>query len=127
VPRAIAKRSGTEASWIAEQLDEIVTGMKTLVQSAMASTRQARERDQSRREKVLHEALVDFDRLWSEESNRINLCPAKQVLSQLNRRIQAAGSKAVSASALAKELRKDEIAGEMVTLVKEIEEDIGAG
>lgn len=43
VPRAIAKRSGTEASWIAEQLDEIATGMKTLVQSAMGSTRQARD------------------------------------------------------------------------------------
>jgi hypothetical protein len=127
VPRAIAKRSGTEASWIAEQLDEIATGMKTLVQSAMGSTRQARERDQSRREKVLHEALQDFDQLWSEESNRINLCPAKQVLSQLNQRLQAAGTKAVSASSLAKELRKDEIAVEMVTLVRAIEEEISAG
>lgn len=127
VPRAIAKRSGTDESWIATQLDEIVAGMKTLVQSAMGTTRQARERDQSRREKVLREALEDFDRLWDEESNRINLCPAKDVLSQLNQRIQASGAKAVSPVALAKELRKTEIATEMATVVEKIEDDIASG
>jgi hypothetical protein len=127
VPRAIAKRSGTEVDWIAEQLNEIAADMKTLVQSAMGSARQARERDQSRREKLLREALEDFDQLWSEEPNRINLCPAKEVFSQLNRRLQASGAKSVSPRALAKELRKDEIAAEMATLVRRIEEDIGAG
>lgn len=126
MPRAIAKRSGTDAAWVTELLAEIVIGMKTLVQSAMGSTRQARERDQSRREKVLREALEDFDRLWATEANRLGLCPAKDVLSRLNERMQAKGAKAISAVALAKELREDEIADEMVTVVREIEQDIAA-
>jgi hypothetical protein len=126
VPRALAKRSGTDVAWVTEQLADIVAGMKTLVQSAMGSTRQARERDQSRREKVLREALEDFDRLWAKEAGRLDTCPAKDVLSRLNERIQAEGAKAVSAVALAKELREDEVADEMATLVREIEQDIAA-
>lgn len=126
VPRAIAKRSRTEVAWVTEQLADIVLGMKTLVQSAMGSTRQARERDQSRREKVLREALEDFDQLWAKEANRLDLCPAKDVLSRLNERIQSDGGKAVSAVALARELREDEVADEMATVIREIEQDIAA-
>ena len=126
VPRAIAKRSGADVAWVTAQLADIVVGMKTLVQSAMGSTRQARERDQSRREKVLREALEDFDRLWAKEMNRLDLCPAKDVLSRLNERLQGEGAKAVSAVALAKELREDEVADELATVVREIEQDIAA-
>jgi hypothetical protein len=127
VPRAIAKRSGTDEAWVNQQVGEIVMDMKTLVQSSMGSARQARERDQSRREKVLREALEEFERLWSVHADRINLCPAKDVLSQLNARLQTAGAKAVSAVAIARELRDDEIADEMTMLIREIESDIESG
>ena len=126
VPRAIAKRSGADEDWVVTQLASIADGMKTLVQSAMGSARQARERDQSRREQVLLEALSDFDTLWANETRRLDLCPAKNVLSQLNRRLQADGMKAVSGVGLAREIRRAEIAGEMATLINEIEEQIRA-
>ena len=59
-------------------------------------------------------------------TRRLDLCPAKNVLSQLNPRLQADGMKAVSGVGLAREIRRAEIAGEMATLINEIEEQIRA-
>jgi predicted ATP-dependent endonuclease of OLD family len=123
-PRAMSKLSGADADWVADQLENIAAGMKTRVQSALANARQGRERDQSRREQILREALEDFDALWAEEENRLDLCPAKEVLSQLNQRLQASGKKAVSAVAIAREMREDEIPAEMAAVLRQIEDDL---
>jgi hypothetical protein len=126
-PRAVSRLAGVSAEWVVEELEEIAVEMKTRVQSALANARQGRERDQSRREQILYGALADFDTLWSHEEGRLDLCPAKEVLSQLNQRLQASGKKAVSAVAIARELREDEIPREMATVVRQIEDDILIG
>jgi len=92
----------------------------------MGSVRQARERDQSKRDKVLHEALRDFDRLWGAAGNRLFLCPAKEVVSELNQRLQTGGHNAVSPVGLARVLRQDEIPDEMTVVLGEIEAEIRA-
>jgi hypothetical protein len=112
VPAVIARCAKADQAWIEAQLQEIADGMKTLVQSRMGSARQERVRDQSRREKVLEEALWDFDRLWADPGERLLLCPAKEVLAELNRRLQKGGFSAVSATKLARNLKSSELAPE---------------
>jgi hypothetical protein len=124
VPSAIARCSGADPHWVEQALAEIVVGMKTLVQSRLGSSRQARARDQSAREKVLEEALRDFEALWREPKNHLALCPAKEVMAELNQRLQGAKHKAVSSVALARKLLPNEIALELADLVMEIEADI---
>jgi len=127
VPAAIARCCGADELWIAEQLGEIADGLRTVVQSRMGSTRQARERDQGRRERVLEEALRDFDASWAREERRLALCPAKTVITELNTRLQNEGHRAVSPRALAREMRLDEIADEVQGVIGEIEAEIVAG
>jgi AAA domain, putative AbiEii toxin, Type IV TA system len=120
-PSAIARCSGATEPWVEDQLQNIANGMKTLVQTGMATARTSRARDQSRREKMLGEALAAFDALWADPAGRRFLCPAKDVLSELNQRLQAEGHKAVTARRLAGDLRAAEIPAEAEQLVTDVE------
>jgi hypothetical protein len=125
-PGAISRCSGAHEHWIAEQLLDIANSLKTLVQSRMGSVRQARERNQGRRERVLQEALKDFDEAWRDEKARLRMCPAKDVIAALNERLQKAGHESVSAWELSISILKDEIADEVSGVLQEIEYEITA-
>ena len=59
-----------------------------------------------------------FDREWTSEAYRLKTCPPKQIISQLNIRLQASNKKAVSAIGLARAHRKSEVDPEMKSVLE---------
>jgi hypothetical protein len=62
-----------------------------------------------------------FDEQWVDEQFRIGTCPPKQIVARLNERLQAAGYKALSMTALARAHRVSEVPQEVVDVLSLIE------
>ena len=66
--------------------------------------------------------MKEFGAFWQAPENRLYACPAKEVLAELNKRLQGSGKKAVSARALAKSHVPYEIPQEMSAVLRAVEE-----
>ena len=72
--------------------------------------------------KVFDECGKELESIWDDPAERAARCPAKDLLSKVNNRLQKAGHKAVSAGALARHLRFSEIPDEMTRVLLRIDE-----
>lgn len=123
VPSTLARVSGASPDWTTQHLRAIADGMEHSVGARMIVERQQRGR-RDRAVQIAEAASRDFAAAWEDEQGRCLLCPAKDVLSALNRDLQTAGHRPVSARTLAKRMRRDEIAPEMLNLLSRIEEEL---
>ncbi|MDR7187179.1 energy-coupling factor transporter ATP-binding protein EcfA2 [Microbacterium trichothecenolyticum] len=121
-PSLLARVAGCPEEQITAWLNEITLGMETDVFS-----RQLQER--LSHDVAAHHHAVDvtssfkhsFDADWRDAAMRLNACPAKQVLSALNQRLQGSGCKPASVAGLARSIRVSEIPSEMSELLTVID------
>ncbi|MFN0153434.1 MAG: ATP-dependent nuclease [Gaiella sp.] len=124
-PSVIARLTDTTVSTIAEMLGNAVDGMRSSVFARLLEERQ-REASGSGRSRVsiTEEADREFETRWSDETSRIHLCPAKDVLASLNTVLQAAGHKSVSFRSLASEMSVEEIDRDVAQTIRRIEQAV---
>jgi predicted ATP-dependent endonuclease of OLD family len=122
-PNAIARLSNMKSSWVSKALSGIADGMKSHV---MAQTSDAWEREKTGAKKhssaVKEEVFQRFEQVWSAHPNRVCLCPAKQVLTELNKAIASSGKgKPVTVAGLARAMRREEIDPEMLKVLLRVD------
>jgi AAA domain, putative AbiEii toxin, Type IV TA system len=122
-PSVIARITGLTIESTSQMLDEIAQVMEGFVFARMHSERTQIERPTGKDPSTITERFKkEFDIFWQDPHNRLYACPAKDVITELNKRLQGSGKKAVSARALARSHQAYEIAPEMVAILRRIEE-----
>jgi hypothetical protein len=127
VPGAISRISGAPADVVDSMMWSVTDDLKRAVFSRMLFELQEGSLRSTHNVSVTEAFHEQFDRDWTDMAYRLRVCPGKDVLSSLNRSLQAAGFKSVSARALARRLRVAEIPAEMVTVLRNIEQSLDAG
>lgn len=121
-PSLIARVSGSSQEQIIDWLEEITLGMGTDVFSRQLQERLAEEVDAHHHAVSVTAAFKDaFELEWIDATSRLFACPAKQVLSLLNQRLQGSGFKPVSVPGLARSIRVNEVPEEMGDLLSRID------
>ena len=123
VQTVIARLTGLEVAKVDEMLGEIVSTLETAV-FALFTTERQRVAPRDRQVQALRAAKEEFDALWRNTDVRLQMCPPKEVLSCLNRRLQEAGLKAVSFGAIVREMRADEVPTDLARLVERVEDSL---
>jgi hypothetical protein len=124
-PIAIARLSGAPLSWVVDALSTIADAMEHRVAARMLVERQrAAKKDHA--VQTAERGTADFAQLWKQPGRRLELCPPKEVLTELNKLLEADGYATVSVRQLARRLRKDEIPDEMVEVLSKIEDALRA-
>jgi hypothetical protein len=122
-PSVIARITGLTIEDISWMLDNITLAMEGFVFARMHSERTQIERPTGKDPATITEQFKkEFDTFWQDPQTRLYACPAKDVITELNKHLQGSGKKAVSARALARSHLAYEIAPEMVALLRHIEE-----
>jgi AAA domain, putative AbiEii toxin, Type IV TA system len=124
-PAAIARLSGADVDWVSNALSNIADSMKHMVSARMLVERQQLvPRDHA--VQAAEQATEDFARLWSDPALRLELCPPKAVLTELNKQLDQAGHATVSVRQLAKRLHAAEIPREMASILQRIEDALNS-
>jgi hypothetical protein len=122
-PSVISRITKLTIGEISQMLDEIALAMEGFVFARMHSERTQMERPTGKNPSTITEQFKsEFDMFWQDPERRLYACPAKEVITELNKRLQGSGKKAVSARALAKSHLAYEIAPEMIALLRHVEE-----
>lgn len=125
VPSAIARSTGVEQSQIEQMLDESAQGQKYHTQANYLLQRQKEEVDATHHAVSVNEAaLPEFEALWAIPARRLELAPAKELLSGINGRLQAAGKRTVSARSISALIRREEVDSEMTDLLLSLDEGL---
>jgi hypothetical protein len=66
----------------------------------------------------------EFNEMWRDPSKRLALCPPKDLISSLNKRIDSLGKRPISARKLAKALRASEVPDEMTEVLWRVERSL---
>jgi hypothetical protein len=121
VPSAIARIVGVEKSIVAAELDEITDAMRTEVLSGMVNSRFQEGVRGVMPGNYVPTCEVEISQFWSDGSERLKLCPAKEILSRLNSRLQTRGQPTVSFKAIANTLRAGEIDDELKVVLNRVQ------
>jgi energy-coupling factor transporter ATP-binding protein EcfA2 len=122
-PSVIARVAAAPNEVVSQMLDEITLSMEGYVFGQMLSERIQIEKPTGRHVSVTTANFKkEFDLLWQDPQARLHTCPAKDVISELNKKLRDRGSRAVSARSLASAHRAYEIPPEMVALLRKVEE-----
>jgi hypothetical protein len=111
---AIARLSGAPEGAVRQMLDEISDGMQNAVAFRMTTSRYEDRADRRLSFASVGAACeLEVRNRWTDPEERLWACPGKDVISELNKRLQAAHFKAVSAKALSRALLPEEIPSEL--------------
>ena len=125
-PRLISRISGASQNWVEEQLEDITKQLRTHVLVRMMSAWREDGIDRDSSTVTIGEACDrELEACWVDVEGRMARCPAKDLISELNSRLQAAGHGTISASLLSREVRMDEIPDEMTNLLRHISSAAG--
>lgn len=124
-PDVIARQAAAPLRTVSEILDSVTFGLGEYVFGQMLPERLETEVS-ARRDpiQVMTSFKKEFDQLWKDEVYRLHSAPAKQVLSELNHKLQEASFRPVSTRALATAHRIEDIAPEMSYALRRVEEAI---
>lgn len=126
VPSALSRLTKLTVSEIGDHLSEIADAMRNDVVGQLVSQEIANKPRSLDMGTATSTALKRADQLWADRDALIGRLPAKAVLSELNRRLQLAGSPAVSWRRLAASLRTEEVPIEMQRVITGIEEALNS-
>ncbi len=70
---------------------------------------------------VMTSYKAEFDALWLDPAFRLRRSPPKQVIAEINKRLQASGGKAVSISSLARAHRLKEVPDEVLEVLTPVD------
>lgn len=122
-PTAIAKMTRVPEPEIRDLLMGIFSEMETQVFSSLLGERQIVERSTGKSVRTIAEMVMsEFKTQWPGEDFRYSKCPPKEVLAQLNRKLQENGHKAVSFEGIAKNIRQAEMGSEIISVLRRIDE-----
>jgi energy-coupling factor transporter ATP-binding protein EcfA2 len=126
-PEPIARITGVALEVIEQILDEVSSEMEGYVFGQMLSERiQMHKGSGTDVSVVTTEFKREFDIAWRDSRYRLYACPAKEVFSDLNRRLQGMKARAVTVRALANAHRPYEIPTELVRVLRKVEEEAQA-
>ena len=127
-PAVISRISGATEKIVSGILDQITLAMESDVFGRMLTERIKVEKSASRHETVVMAAFkTEFDAHWIDRQFRLDSCPAKDVISELNKRLKDAGYKTVSRRSLANRHRAGDIAPEMASFLQRVEHTAETG
>ncbi len=72
---------------------------------------------------IVANCQAELAAIWDDADKRLAYCPAKELLTRINRQLQSHRFKAVNAYSLSMELQRHEIPEEFRNLLKGIEQD----
>jgi predicted ATP-dependent endonuclease of OLD family len=122
-PPVIARVTKQSIEDVERMLHEITLAMEYHVFAQMLSEQMQLEKPTGKHTSTITERFKkEFDELWKDPEFQLYACPAKDVIAELNKRLQGSGKKAISARALASSHLAYEIAPEMVALLRNVEE-----
>jgi predicted ATPase len=127
-PNAIARISGATVDLVNNYIDEAIESMYYSVFARFNDERSRTERSGQMHQVSLTEKHgEEFAKLWVDRDWRRRMCPPKDVISEVNRKLQDSGKTAVSVRSLSRELRAHEIPGEMRDALLDIESMLQSG
>ena len=119
----ISRISGAPLEWIDDELAKIAASMRRAVLARRWAEFSKEARGLRLQEVTASERFTEeFEQRWADSADQIALCPAKDVISNLNDRLTKDGWKAVSTRALAREIGVAELAEEVATVLIEIDQ-----
>lgn len=122
LPEALARVSKAPPAFIRAALEKIVAGMHGLIFARALDEELRRSvRAQNHRVSVTEKFQKVFDASWKDNQFRLEVAPAKEVFHALNRELVDAGHVPVTARALARATRANEITEEMTSLLLRVE------
>jgi hypothetical protein len=120
-PAALARVSNAGEDVIAQFIEEVCEGLKQQVYGLALKYWWAEGKGTDPKE--IGEAVAEYiEAEWATSAGRLALCPGKELLSGINRRLQAAGFETFSNTRLIDAMRPDEIDHEIVTVLDLIED-----
>jgi predicted ATP-dependent endonuclease of OLD family len=122
-PSAIARLTGANDEWLAEALADAADESEDHVHSQITA-RALRRFRHDQQTQAITEARSLFNEEWNDRATRIWVAPPELVLHGLNRRLTQAGHRQISFAALARQMREEEIAGEMTRFLSRVEESL---
>ncbi|MFD9435602.1 ATP-dependent endonuclease [Streptomyces sp. NPDC060002] len=121
-PAAISRLSGCPLAEVEQAMNVIMENMYGDVFAKINFERQATERSAKLHEvNITASTLADFALKWADVEYRRSVCPPKDILSEMNEYLQKGKWKAVSFGALARHIRKEEVADEMIQVLTRID------
>lgn len=128
VPETISRVSGVSVEKVNEYIDAALDYMRVAVFSRYINERRSDKGDKAIHDVNLYDRCIpEFESSWADRSWRLSMAPPKDVLSAVNRSLQASGGKAVSARNLSTRIRSEEVAPEMKQLLRRIDGAISGG
>ena len=120
----ISRVSGAPVDEVNRYLDEATEELKAGMFSNLLDIRRRLERESKSGKhevEISKEHYTDFESRWQSREWRLYAAPAKQVLSGVNSRLQAASHRAVSSRALSARVQAHEVPDEMRNVLLDIE------
>lgn len=125
VPSVIARISSASETLVSDLLIDESATMEHKVSARLLEERHRHEVDgKHHRVSITEKFQKVFPAMWESPDSRLDLCSGKDLLSALNRRLVAEKFRAVSAHAISRSLRMDEIEPEMRDLIADIEREL---
>lgn len=111
------------AGSVGEMLGQFCDEKKSYVLSQFTERYKAHERKcrSTHEATLIQEALEEFDKRWSDTSERLRLVPGKEALAWLNAKIQPDYKVSISASGIVDVMRLDEVPNDMKKLIDQME------
>jgi energy-coupling factor transporter ATP-binding protein EcfA2 len=123
----IARLAGVASETIEQILDEVASSMEEYVFGQMLTERMQMHKGlKTDLSVVTTEFKREFDAAWRNPEYRLYACPAKDVFSELNNRLQSMKARAVTVRALASAHRPYEIPSELIRVLRKVEEEVAS-
>lgn len=122
VPSALARVTGASEAWVKEKLFEITASLEATVFARGLDEAMRHELSPTRgRVDVTESFKPDFEGKWADHDLRLQMCPAKLVISRLNEALTSASYRTLSIVGLARSMLLHEIPDEMRDVIWECE------
>lgn len=121
------KRTGESIAFKEEMskiLDEITSAKRNMVMARYLECRKKFMKSQDpaiANETIIEGLVAEFDRAWDDLETRLRLVPGKEVLSELNTRLQEDYGVTITPTLIVESFNRAEVETEMIELIEEIE------
>lgn len=122
-PAVIARLAGVSIEVVTVMLEEVTASMEGYVFGQMLGERIEIDKPTGKHISTISESFKrEFEPKWQDFDYRLHACPAKDVISELNKKLRDNSNRPVSVRSLAAAHRAYEIPSEMVAILRRVEE-----
>lgn len=124
VPAAIARSTGLDEKTVQIVLEQVTAGLRLDVLGQFTKERFKEKEPRTDPATFYSRAVELFEAAWADQTERLKMAPAKDVIRGVNRVAPSLGGRTTSARKLARILQKHEIDEEMAAQLLEIEAEL---